>query len=630
MELLGGLAQLAHRAEADADGPSGRPFRHGWPPNAFALPPELNMPRVLRFPFRSRRPCLHARAAAPTMSSYASHRYDHAPAVPRCRSGLARRVLSASTRLIAICLAVTSVVPAFANAAQTPLEFAPYAFETERHGTIAAEVAFFEVPRRHRKPDGARLRLRVVRLPATGGDGSAAPVIYLPGGPGGSGVGTARGPRWPVFDQVRRETDVLLLDQRGTGLSEPPPPCPYTHRFDDAMPLQRDTALAALRATATRCIAHWRQEGIDLGAYTTAESVADIEELRRALGVPRISLWGMSYGTHLALASLRLHGAAIDRVVLIGAEGPDDTLKLPLAADGLLAALGVVAGNDGFTDLPGAAKRVLATLHQRPAQGRSLMHRGRQVTIGEYDVQLAIAASLGRRSTQQLLPLALRDAEHGDYDLLASVVLEVREQLGEFQAMPLAMEVASGASADRRNLAEAQARASLFGDALNFPFPMLGDDLGLIDLGEAFRAPLQSDVPALFVSGTLDGRTPPGNAEALLPGFGDAAHLLVHGASHDDELWLGDPNIAARIADFLAGRPVGDAELDVPPPVFAKSKFQLLLAALGIGLGAALGVLATLAALLLFALVRLLKWRRKSRIRGGAGDVPEKEIESGD
>ncbi|MGY1424807.1 alpha/beta hydrolase [Lysobacter sp. A289] len=69
----------------------------------------------------------------------------------------------------------------------------------------------------------------------------------------------------------------------------------------------------------------------------------------------------------------------------------------------------------------------------------------------------------------------------------------------------------------------------------------------LIDLGEAFRAPLQSDVPALFISGTLDGRTPPGNAKALMPGFSDAAHLLVHGASHDDELWRGDLDIAARM-----------------------------------------------------------------------------------
>ena len=108
-------------------------------------------------------------------------------------------------------------------------------------------------------------------------------------------------------------------------------------------------------------------------------------------------------------------------MVLIGVEGPDDTLKLPLAADTVLADLALVAREQGFEDLTGMTRRVLAKLRQEPARGRSLMHRGREVTFGVYDAQLAISAALGRRSTQQMLPLALRDAEAGDYDLLASL-----------------------------------------------------------------------------------------------------------------------------------------------------------------------------------------------------------------
>ncbi|MCD9030653.1 alpha/beta hydrolase [Luteimonas sp. Y-2-2-4F] len=502
---------------------------------------------------------------------------------------------------------------AAASGRPAPLAFAPYAFETERHGTIDAEVAFLEVPRRHRDPDGPRLRLRVVRLPATGGDGRAAPVIYLAGGPGGSGVGAARGPRWPVFDLVRRRADVLLLDQRGTGLSEPPPPCPHVHRFDEARPLDRDEALAALQATAARCVAHWRGLGVDLAAYTTLESAHDIERLRLALGVPRVALWGMSYGTHLALAALRLHGARIDRAVLIGAEGPDDTLKPPLSADALLAALSEAAAADGFEDVAGSARRVLQALRRQPGQGRSYLQGGVRVTIGEYDAQLAIAVALGRRSTQRLLPLALRDAERGRYDLLAELVLATRAQLGRFEAMPLAMEAASGSSARRRALAGAQARRSLFADALNFPFPALADGLGLVDLGDAFRAPLRSEVPVLLVSGTLDGRTPPANAQALSAGLPRAARLLVRNASHDDELWLGHPAIAGRIADFAAGRDVADAELTVPPPAFARNALDVVLQAIGVGRAAALAVLALAAALA--ALAARWSWRRLRRRR---------------
>lgn len=483
--------------------------------------------------------------------------------------------LHRTAKLAAMCMALACAAPALAGDAQAALVFSPYEMKTKGHGTIAAEEAFLEVPRRHSEPEGPRIRLRVVRLPATGGDGRSAPVVYLAGGPGGSGFGTALGPRWPVFDRIRRQTDVLLLDQRGTDFSEMPPECSHKHKFDDAQPMQREAALVALRATAASCIAEWRKSGVDLGAYTTAESADDIDDLRRALGLKRVSLWGMSYGTHLALATVRRHGPSLERVVLMGVEGPDDTIKLPLAADALLADLAVVAKKDGFDDVQGSARRVLAALRRQPAQGSSARHGGRTVVIGEYDAKLAIAIALGRRSTQRMLPLLLREAEAGDYGLLASYVLMVREELGGFRAMPLAMDVASGQSPQRRALVEAQARDSMLGDALNFPFPELADGLGLADLGEAFRAPLRSDLPVLFVSGTLDGRTPQANAQALLPGFSQGRQLLVRGASHDNELWLGDAGIAENIAHFLAGLPVKDEVLDVPLPVFVTDKSQL-------------------------------------------------------
>ncbi len=500
------------------------------------------------------------------------------PIMTRSARMLSHRVLSrrsaVAAMLAALCLAVTTAIPAQARPAA--LAFEPYTLQTKAHGAIPAEIAVLDVPRRHSEPEGPRLHLKVVRLRATAGDGRAAPVVYLAGGPGGSGIDTARGPRWPVFDQVRREADVLLLDQRGAGLSEPPPECPHETRFDDAQPLQRDTALAAVQATAGKCVAFWRRAGVDLGAYTTAESAGDLDDLRRALNVPKISLWGMSYGTHLALATLRLHGEGLQRVVLMGTEGPDDTLKLPLSSDALLQELAPLARKDGFDDLAGSAKRVLQALREQPRQGRSRMHDGRQVTIGEFDAQILIANVLGQRHTQQWLPLVLREAERGNYDPLADLVLIVRAQFAQFPAMGLAMDVASGQSPQRLARVAAQSRESLFGDALNFPFPAIGNGLGLADLGDAFRGPLRSDVPVLFISGSLDGRTPPANADALRPGFSNGRSLLVRNASHHHELWTGNPAIARNIVDFLAGRTVNDAVLDVPPPVFATGNSDLL------------------------------------------------------
>lgn len=522
-----------------------------------------------------------------------------------------------------VAIAAGWLLAAAAGASNTALSFAPYAFQTQKHGVIDAEVAYLSVPERHANPSGPTRPLRVVRLKAVDGSGGHAPVVYLAGGPGGSGVGTARGDRWPVFDQVRQHTDVLLFDQRGTGESQPPPACPHGAVFDDAQPLQRDTALTALQAHAVRCISWWQQQGVDLGSYTSEESADDIAALRQAMGVPRISLWGMSYGTHLALATVRRHGEGIERAVLFGAEGPDDTLKLPSSADALLAQLAPLAARDGFEDLVGSAGRVITALEQQPATGRSLIHQGRQVTLGAFDAQLAIAAAIGRRSSQQMLPLALRDAEQGNYDLLAALVLSVREGLQAMSAMPLAMDAASGASPQRRALVAEQAGRSLLGEGLVFPLPALSDDLGLVRLGEDYRAPLHSTVPMLLISGTLDGRTPAANADALMPGLANAVHQQVIHASHDDELWLGNAAIGQTVADFLAGRPVAATNISVPAPVFARDALDLIAPQLGISRGgliaALVGAAGGLLALLLGTVWLLRRWWKKRRnLRAGA------------
>ena len=95
-----------------------------------------------------------------------------------------------------------------------PLQFQPYALETQAHGTHAAEIAWLDVPARHANVNGASLRLRIVRLaaPMTASQVARgrAPIVFLAGGPGGSGVASARGARWPMFDRMRQHGDVLL------------------------------------------------------------------------------------------------------------------------------------------------------------------------------------------------------------------------------------------------------------------------------------------------------------------------------------------------------------------------------------------------------------------------------------
>ncbi|HUP47626.1 MAG TPA: alpha/beta hydrolase, partial [Thermoanaerobaculia bacterium] len=73
------------------------------------------------------------------------------------------------------------------------------------------------------------------------------------------------------------------------------------------------------------------------------------------------------------------------------------------------------------------------------------------------------------------------------------------------------------------------------------------------DLGDDYRSPVEADVPVLFISGTLDARTPPENAVDVLRGFPNGRHLVIEGGSHDDDLFLSSPEIAETMIGFLRG-----------------------------------------------------------------------------
>ena len=133
--------------------------------------------------------------------------------------------------------------------------------------------------------------------------------------------------------------DVIAFDQRGTGLSERLPACSRGWEVPLGQPVSREGLERVIEEVATFCAREWLKKGIDLDGYNTEQSADDLESLRMALGVPKISLWSISYGTHLAFATIKRHPDSIDRVILAGTEGPDQTLKLPSDQQSLLEVL---------------------------------------------------------------------------------------------------------------------------------------------------------------------------------------------------------------------------------------------------------------------------------------------------
>jgi len=128
------------------------------------------------------------------------------------------------------------------------------------------------------------------------------------------------------------------------------------------------------------------------------------------------------------------------------------------------------------------------------------------------------------------------------------------------------MDISSGASKARKERIAKEAKTALLGDIMNFPLSEMGDVLGNPDLGDAYRSPIKTNVPTLFVSGTLDNNTQPFQADEVRKTFKSSTHIIIENAGH--ESMLIDEKIQQTMVDYLRGRGAGKVKIALPPLKF--------------------------------------------------------------
>jgi pimeloyl-ACP methyl ester carboxylesterase len=385
-------------------------------------------------------------------------------------------------------------------------------------------------------------------------------------------VGAARIPAYyTLFEQMRSIGDVILISQRGTGLSTPRLVCRGAGAIPADVLASADRMGEVLGARAVACASEWRAKGVDLSAFNTEASADDLEDLRVALGVPKISLFGFSYGTHLALAAIRRHPSSIARVVLAGTEGPDHAQKLPLTFDlqlARIAALEAALPNAPTPGLVEVTRSLLATLQAAPIHVDAKvpgLDAPVRLTIGKEGLQYLMRRDIGDTNDTAGIVRMIRETSRGEYRLLSRLAgRRFAEFSGGTALMGLAMDCASGSSVERMAHINREIPTGLLGRMTNFPFPDVCGLLKLPPLPETFRAPIVSLVPALFVSGSLDSNTPPYQAEEVRWGFPNSVHLVVENAGHESTLV---PDVQRAMADFLKGMDVRDRRASAPVPL---------------------------------------------------------------
>lgn len=448
--------------------------------------------------------------------------------------------------------------------------------KTEIGGQVyEGERGHLMVRENRKKPDSNLIELVFVRLKSTT-DKPGYPTVYLDGGPGSSAINIAGFPEYMrAFQKLREVGDVILLDQRGVGHSKPN----LTHRASESLPVDvfadREVALRTFKERARVAADHFRSQGIDILAYNSIESANDVNDLRKALGAEKLNLVGFSYGTHLGLACLRYHGKNLNRVVLIGTEGPDHTDKLPSTSDASIRRLSALVAKDPelgpkMPDLTGTLKRTLDRLEKEPVTVTITDQRSKKpvdVKIGKMGLQFLIMRDLGDANDLTVFPLWFYTMDKGDYSILKRFVERRYNQFGAgISVMTLVMDISSGVSRARKKQIQNEASTALLGDIMNFPISEMGEVFGNPDLGDAYRSPLKTEVPTLFFSGVLDNNTQPFQADEVRKTFKNSTHIVIDNAGH--ESMVVDPQVQQTMVQFLRGEDVSKVKITLPPLKF--------------------------------------------------------------
>ncbi len=396
---------------------------------------------------------------------------------------------------------------------------------------------------------GSRLTLKVMVLPALQGGASDA-FFPLAGGPGQSAIETY--PATGYTNAIRRERDVVLIDQRGTGGSAPLN-CELRDMSNAQQVLGEEIPAERLRACREQLA-----QTADLTQYTTSIFADDLDEVRAALGYDKIDLFGTSYGTRAALVYLRQHG---DHVRTIGLEGVvSPQFRIPLSFSRALQTSidqiiercqTATACRQSYPDLRKEFDALLVRLGKAPAKA--------DVTVGKFKQSVTISRGLFVSTLRPTLylpeaisafPLMIHKAYEGDWSIYTSIALQVRTAID--QAINRDLTITVACSEDVPGMTEAMIRNETAGTYLGaYQVRQYQNYCKEWTQGRApadFHAAVHSDVPALLISGALDPVTSLAVARETALDLSKSQTVLLNNGTHG----TGSSCVDGLIAKFVA------------------------------------------------------------------------------
>ena len=427
-----------------------------------------------------------------------------------------------------------------------------------------ARCGTLSVPLDPAAPDGPTIEIFVARVAALSAEPRPDPLLLIAGGPGQSTVDfylQLRG----AFEQARRDRDIVLVDQRGTGRSAEGFACEAP---DD---LSLDTADSdVLARVIDGCVADLKH---DPRFYTTSVAVRDLDAVRAALGIDTWNVYGVSYGTRVAQHYLRQYPERVRSVVLDGVVPPPLALGPAVAGEAQRALEQIFARcaadaecGTRFAALPQLFAEVLTRLDAGVADETD------PPPISALELRALVRFMSYSAPTVALLPVLISEAHAGNYAPLAGQARTLLRELPESLSFPMSNSVTCTEDAPYfERAATGDPDTTYLGTAIVDALKQICARWPVGSIDEAFKLYVASDAPVLLLSGEFDPITPPLYAERVKQGgLANSVHVVGRAQGHG----LVGIGCVPRVLRSFLEKPVPaelDAsclELEPPTPFF--------------------------------------------------------------
>lgn len=416
------------------------------------------------------------------------------------------------------------------------------------------DCGYLTVPENRNNPDSAMIRLAVGIFRTSSDTPASDPVVYLVGGPGGHALATMPFNFNAVFTPFIEDRDFVVIDQRGTGFSEPALGCPeiadlVLSEFLSAE-IEPEESLQLYNQALQVCHDRLESEGVDFTGYNSAQNAADLNELRLALGYEEWNVYGSSYGTRLAQTYMRDFPEGIRCVILDAAYPIEANLITETPANAHRAFNTLFEGcaadancNDAYPDLETVFFDAVDQLNENP----QMTEITEPLSGNTYDLQVNgvffegfLFSMLYRSTVIPLLPQIIFEVSDGD---LTTLSLLYGSQLANFHFFSIGMQYAVECNeevhfTDRDDVIAAAEEYPELEDLFKNA-GMLGENIfGICEFFGAGTAdpienePIVSDIPTLIIAGEYDPITPPSWGAGVHENLSNSYFYEIPGAGH--------------------------------------------------------------------------------------------------